>query len=182
MQALESLLPLLVLAAVGLGIAVIVQRRARAAANAAPVDTLPPGPRGYGGWFILVLIAQTLAPVATAVDLVRELPGMLATSNAIAFAIASIYAAILIAMMAYQIVVASFMYRRSRLFPRLFVYQWFVYVGLTIGVILFLWAAGATDTLGDPDFVKSAVRDIFWSGVLAIYVVKSVRVQNTFVR
>jgi hypothetical protein len=181
MQALESLLPLLVLAAIGLGIAVVVQRRARASASSAPVDTLPAGPRGFGGWFILVLIAQTLAPVATGVLLVQGLPSLLTGRDAIAYISASIYGTIFIAVMAYQIVVASFMYRRSRLFPRLFLYQWFVYVGLGIGVALLLWAIGI-DILADPEFLKDSIRDIFWSGVLALYVLKSERVRNTFVR
>ena len=175
------MLPLLILAAVGLGIAVIVQRRARASANAAPVDTLPAGPRGFGGWFILVVIAQTLAPIATGVLLVQGLPSLLADRDAIAYVSASIYAAIFIAVMAYQIVVASLMYRRSRLFPRMLLYQWFVYVGLGIGVALLLWAVGI-DILADPEFLKDSIRDIFWSGVLVLYVMKSVRVRNTFVR
>ena len=181
MQALEPLLPLLILAAIGLGIAVVVQRRARASANAAPVDTLPPGPHGFGGWFILVLIAQTLCPIATVVLAVKELPDLLAERDAIAYITASIFGAIFLAVMAYQIVVAVFMYRRSRQFPRLFLYQWFVYVGLAIGGALLLWAFDP-DALAEPAFLKGSIRDIFWSGVLALYVMKSVRVRNTFVR
>ncbi len=141
-------------------------------------------PVGFGGWLILVVIGQTLAPLRTLGELGRSTSGyenlmMLPNGRATVY----IEVALLLAFAAFQVVVAVAMYRKRRSFPTLFLYQWFAIPGLFILDMLLVSAllGVGVNALMDAEEIGSVSGTFIATGLWVWYIFKSVRVRNTFV-
>lgn len=93
-------------------------------------------------------------------------------------------AALNFALMALQVVVLWFMFKKDRIFPKLFFYQW-----IAIPVALVLDIAFVSTVLGvgvnqllTAEIVAPSVFATIVTGLWVWYVSKSVRVRNTFIQ
>lgn len=143
------------------------------------------GPSGLGGWLLLLAIGQTLFPLRTLADLAKSGD---AYSRLMTFERGplAVYGdvGLTVAFAALQFVVAIFMYRRSRLFPKLFMYQWIAIPAFLILESLLVSASLGVpiDQVLSPGAVSRTTGAFLFGGLWVWYVFKSVRVRNTFVR
>lgn len=138
---------------------------------------------GFGGWLMLLAIAQALSPLRTLAVLstssegyqkLMTLPnGALATYGEIA---------LLLAFLVFQLVVLVAMLRRSPRFKQLFLYQW-----IAIPVLFILDTIWISAVLGVPisqvltgEALVAPIVSFVLTGIWVAYVYKSVRVRNTF--
>jgi hypothetical protein len=141
------------------------------------------GPSGFGGWLVLVVIGQTLAPFVTAIRMLTililahktiALPGgTIALYGQLAF-----YAAFLFI----EIVCVSAMYRRSKEYPRLFLLQWLALIVVAIGDILLPSVAlnrPVLSVLGEMNMSR-VLSPIPMVALWVLYMFESARVRNTF--
>jgi hypothetical protein len=184
-----SFLPLIIIASL-VALGVVIYWLWSGARDGTPIS--PPGvvlpsvqPQGFGGWLIILAIGLTLVPfatvkdIATLLDLVSEVSGKSREATFIAYA----GLAVLAAFLAYQVAVVIQMYRRSRHFPALVLWQWI------LGIVFMIADVGArtlTESreaiLADTQSMIEALRAVLVGGIWVLYVYKSVRVKNTFVR
>lgn len=143
------------------------------------------GPSGFGGWFMLVVIGQTIAPVSTILSTALSMTAysrMMTTSDgAIAFFGEAAFSA---AFLYIQISCTLAMYRRSKNFPTLFLLQWFAMIVMGIGdILLFSIEANRSPwALGEQIDLRKILSPIVTTGLWVWYVFASVRVRNTFTR
>jgi hypothetical protein len=138
---------------------------------------------GFGGWLMLLAIAQALSPLRTLAALstssegyqkLMTLPnGALATYGEIA---------LLLAFLVFQLVVLVAMLRRSPRFKQLFLCQW-----IAIPVVFVLDTVWISMVLGIPisqtlegGAVAALMTSFVLTGIWVAYVFKSARVRNTF--
>ncbi|NLS01994.1 DUF2569 family protein [Rhizobium sp. P32RR-XVIII] len=149
------------------------------------VATATGEPAGFGGWLILPMIGQTVAPIKTlagvaetakAYDQYGSVPGAQVASYG--------EGALTFAYLALQVVTLIAMYRKSRLFPKLFLYQWLaIPVYLTLDALVVSLSLGVSvDQLYGQAEIAAAVTPFVAAGLWVLYMFKSVRVRNTFVR
>ncbi|WP_049735494.1 DUF2569 family protein [Rhizobium ecuadorense] len=143
------------------------------------------GPSGFGGWLLLLAIAEVigllkiLGAVAKSIENYAEYDG--GGGGQLVF-IGE--AALNFALMAIQVVVIWFMFKKDRIFPKLFFYQW-----IAIPVALVLDIAFVSTVLGvgvnqllTAEVVAPSVFSIIFTGLWVWYLSKSVRVRNTFIQ
>jgi hypothetical protein len=184
-----SFLPLIIIAGL-VALGVVIYRRWSSARAATPIPL--PGvplssgqPQGFGGWLIILAIGLTLAPFATAWEIAGSLDEANELSGKSREAALIVYAAlaVLAAFLAFQVAVAIQMYRRSRHFPALLLWLWILGILLAIaGIGMRTLAESREAILADTQSLIEALRGVVWGGVWVLYVYKSVRVKNTFVR
>jgi len=143
-----------------------------------------PEPSGIGGWLILVMLSQILAPVITIgffwrdslyYSRILDMPG--GTVAACGGVFLNIF------VLAIQITTLVLMYRTSRLFPHWFTFQGCVMAVHAVAYWLFLsWSLNIQfDRLVEPEDAKAAYSVIVSVVIWIIYIHRSVRVRNTFV-
>ena len=143
------------------------------------------GPVGFGGWLILIVIGQTLAPLRTLSNLNKNLDDY-ESVKLVSGGPLAVYGevAITLAFFVLQVVVAVSMYNRSRKFPRLFFFQWialpltFVLDILLIVTIFHLPVSQAVS----PQEVGQTLGAFAVTGLWVWYLHASTRVRNTFVK
>ena len=148
---------------------------------------LPTGPKGIGGWLILVAIGQVLGPLRALGELGKGYSGA-EMEEAFRTIPVTMYGALTIDVLYIVLIfgtsVAFFM--RRQIFKWLFTWEIF---GITLSYFLALTWVSATTNLSisklvesnGPDAVKtiaSTLAGLIW----VAYVWRSQRVQNTFVR
>lgn len=142
-------------------------------------------PVGFGGWLILPMIGQTLAPLQTLVTIANNMKLydqiMAVPGGAVAFYGEN---ALTLAFLILQIIAIIAMYSKNRLFPKLFLYQWLAI--LVYGVLDALLVSAAlgvpVNGLYGAKEISSIVGPFLGTGLWVLYMYKSVRVRNTFVR
>ena len=142
-------------------------------------------PAGFGGWLILVVIGQTLAPFATVIQELTSLPdyrelmqlpnGPVVVYGEVAFAVA---------LLAIQIMAVTAMYRRSRNYPQIYLCQWIAIILVFIGDLVLVSEALhiPVSRIMEGMNIGRAIGHILYSGLWVVYMFSSVRVRNTFTR
>jgi len=143
------------------------------------------GLAGFGGWLILVVIGQTLAPFATVIQELTSLPDyreLMQLPNGPVVVYGEV--ALAVALLAVQIMAVAAMYRRSRNYPQIYLCQWIATILAVIGDIVLV-----SEVLHIPASrimegmnIGRTVGHILYSGLWVIYMFSSVRVRNTFTR
>ncbi|MBX5164835.1 DUF2569 family protein [Rhizobium sp. NZLR4b] len=140
--------------------------------------------RGFGGWLILPMIGQTLSPLYSLSTLGNNLKirdQFAALPNGLtAYYGENILTA---AMLALQVITIFALYTKSHLFPRLFLIQW---LALIAYIVLDAELVSAVlnvppGSLFEGD-VSKTLGPIVAGGIWSLYMFKSERVKNTFVR
>jgi hypothetical protein len=136
---------------------------------------------GFRGWLLILVIAQSLAPLGTLADWHGGLVCYLGFPKA-ALA-ASVQMALALCVFLVQVVVAIVMHERKRSFPRFFLYQWFVVTGLALVNLLAIWALLPFTILQliESGSVGHPIAAFIATGLWVLYVFNSERVRNTFV-
>ncbi len=136
---------------------------------------------GFGGWLILPMIGQTLAPfysIGTLVNNAKMYDQFLAVPNGLT----AFYGenALTVGLLALQLVTVVAMYTKHSLFPKLFLYQWLGTMAFAVADTVLVSAAlnVSAAELVNPKGVAPFIA----TGIWVIYMLKSVRVKNTFVR
>ncbi|MBX5045362.1 DUF2569 family protein [Rhizobium lentis] len=141
------------------------------------------GPSGFGGWLLLLAIAEvvgllkTLGAVANSIETYAEYNS--AGSQVVILG----EAALNFAFMALQVVVIWFMFKKDRIFPKLFFFQW-VAIPATFALdVVFVSAVlrVSVSQLMTAEVVAPSVTAFIVAGLWVWYVSKSVRVRNTFI-
>jgi Protein of unknown function (DUF2569)/GYF domain 2 len=148
------------------------------------------GPKGLGGWLLLIAIAQVVAPWIFLANLVQRYIGadtQLFEQYPVAlYGEAAIYA-VLLALFLYA---TMLFFRRSRRFPRLFTVEC-VAMALTPMAITAWLGLGLSVATGrsffefakfGPEISATAIAALIVATMLILYIFRSKRVANTFVR
>jgi len=145
------------------------------------------GPVGFGGWLFILAIRQTLAPIGGLIA-VAWYAGpylqMLRSGVANLELAAYLSAAMLLVSILLAIVVTVVMYAKHRCFPDLFVVQWIGLMAIFLLSVAMLWLLFPLpiDLIvrieGGPIILAAAVVEGLW----VLYLARSKRVRNTFVR
>jgi hypothetical protein len=143
------------------------------------------GPSGFGGWLMLLAIGQLLAPLRTLAGTMKSMDTY-AQLNSVAggHLVANGEMALNLASMGLQVAVVWLMFKKSRLFPRLFFYQWLsIPVVLVVDILLVsvVLKIGINELLTDT-VVAPSLGAFLGTGLWMLYLSKSVRVRNTFIR
>lgn len=147
------------------------------------------GPSGFGGWLIVILIGQTLAPFQIAYALADQFVTVYSLSLSQTGKVAA--GAMLAgtgALLAFNIGVTVQMWSRKRGFPNAFLYQWFAYIAWgiwTIVMIALTLGMSLEKLLSIDSFAEEVARMVgkmVSAGLWVWYVKASRRVANTFVR
>lgn len=142
------------------------------------------GPSGFGGWLLLLAIAEiigllkTLAAVANSMETWAEYSSV--DGGKVVIAGEAVITATLVIL---QVVVVWFMLKKDRLFPTLFFYQWIaipVAFVLDIALVSAVLGVGVKQLL-TAEIVSPSVAAFIVTGLWMWYVSKSVRVRNTFI-
>lgn len=140
---------------------------------------------GFRGWLLWLTVMQCLNLLRTvgefkktteSYDAVVSMPnGHLAVTGEVALNVAII---------AFQVFVIIAMFRRSTLFPRLFLYLWLASIAVPIldWFLIVVTLGVPLGELVDADGIKGIVGPLIGGGVWVAYVFASVRVKNTFIR
>lgn len=140
---------------------------------------------GFGGWLLLLAIGQCLSPLRNLGELAAGAEGY-RTAATMPNGTVLVAGEILInlAFIAFQVYVVVAMLKRWVIFPRLFLYQWFLIMALPI--IDVVWVA---TIMGMPlsrvfpaTELGSAIGAVIALGIWVWYTSVSVRVRNTFTR
>ena len=145
------------------------------------------GPVGFGGWLLLLLVGQTLAPLRSLGALAQEIQAYNTIRSA--YAVPNMDLAegveiiLVLALVVFSVVVAIAMYRKRRYFPALFLWQWVLAVAVSVANLVV-----PASLMGIPlrammnaESTASILAVIIVGGLWVLYVFRSVRVQNTFV-
>ncbi|MBB3299464.1 hypothetical protein FHT72_003757 [Rhizobium sp. BK077] len=141
------------------------------------------GPSSFGGWLLLLAIAEvmgllkTLASVASSMETYAKYS---AVEGGELVAVGE--AALSFALVILQVVVIWFMFKKDRMFPRLFFYQWIaIPVAFVLDLALVSSVLGVSvNQLLKAEVVGPSVAAFIVTGLWVWYVSKSVRVRNTF--
>ncbi|MBY5442305.1 DUF2569 family protein [Rhizobium leguminosarum] len=160
---------------VPIGLAVISARR-----KADPVN----GPSGFGGWLLLLAIAEVLGLLRILAAVANSMKTYAENSSSGGSQLVLGGEAVLnLALVILQVVVVWFMFKKDRLFPRLFFYQWIaipVAFVLDIALVSAVLGVGVNQLL-TAEVVGPSVAAFIATGLWMWYVSKSVRVRNTFI-
>jgi hypothetical protein len=143
----------------------------------------PEGLVGFGGWLMLLAIAQTLSPFRTLAELFSSSDGyqqLLSVPNGPLAVCGEIV--LLLAFAGLQVVVLFAMLRRSPRFKRLFLYQW---IGIPAVFILdTIWTSAVLavpiSQILAADALIAVIVSFALTGIWVAYIYRSVRVRNTF--
>ena len=146
------------------------------------------GPVGFGGWLLLLAVGQTLAPLRSLDGLRQEIDAY--SSIRSTYAVPNINLAegtevvLVLAMVVFSIVVAVLMYRKKTYFPTLFLWQWIFALVVSVGnlVVPALLMGIPLNEMMNTQAVGSILAVAIVGGLWVLYVFRSVRVRNTFVR
>ena len=176
------LLLLLIIVAAPISLIVIVVRRARL-----PSPEGVQGPHGFGGWLFILAAGQTLVPLFAAGSLIASLPGYPALLvSQLPNARPLVYAEIglFLVLIAIESTVTVAMYRRKRYFRELFQWQYLALSGFGLAdafLVSTLLEFPIRQVVTEQD-IGRWIGIIIGQGVWLIYVLRSVRVRNTFIR
>jgi hypothetical protein len=154
--------------------------------------------KGFGGWLILVAIGVTLAPLCSLgslaqtaepfLDVVRrpDLEAQAAAHLALAGIIALGLTLVIV-----QSTTATFMFQKSRRFPQMFI--WAIICTLLVPPLILFWVTGVYSSYSGQTFWNVLGQSLpgeigqWIGGTIGVvpwmlYVIKSRRVANTFVK
>lgn len=142
------------------------------------------GPRGIGGWLILLAIGEVLGPFQILTGMISEyasIPDGTFARMPVAFIGDCLIRLALIGVLVYS---AYLFFNKRREFPRFFVIS--VLCSLATPILLTVWVTATSGVntmpaLGTADFLQPYLLALVVSGIWIAYVVNSVRVKNTFV-
>lgn len=145
------------------------------------------GPVGFGGWLFLLAVRQTLALVGTLIGLAwyarTYLPAFESGVPNLKLA-AYLSVAMTLALVLLVIAVTIAMYAKHRSFPDLFAVQWIALMAiflLNVGMLWLLFSLPIDLIVrfeGGPIILAAAAVEGLW----VLYLARSKRVRNTFVR
>jgi Protein of unknown function (DUF2569) len=164
---------------------VIIVLPAAAAIYTARKARTPTGePAGVGGWLLYLFIGQSLSPVIALASGVRSFTEGLEVWSVPGAPFAVIVeTALNIGFVATIAVTTGAMWRRDVRFPTLFGYQCLAFI---VVMVVDTAAASAAFNVPVKQIVDESARDfakgVIGGGIWYWYVVKSVRVKNTFTR
>jgi hypothetical protein len=138
-------------------------------------------PSGFGGWLLVLVVGQSIAPFASLADLHFGLGWYRGYPNAQAAEL--IQTAVSLCIFAIQLVVAIVMYEKMRSFPHLFFYQWLAITALSLVNLLAISALlpFSPFQLLDSEAVGHPIVGFAAAGIGVLYLRRSQRVRNTFV-
>jgi len=141
-------------------------------------------PTGFGGWLLLVVVGQTVAPLSTINTLVNPDEGygpVMQLPNGPIVVVVEV--AMLLALAVFQAGVAVAMHKRKRSFPFLFLYQWFAVGAIAVINPLFISAVLGVglSQLFTPEDITRIGAMLLAMGVWVLYIFRSERVKSTFV-
>ncbi|NEK19866.1 DUF2569 domain-containing protein [Rhizobium leguminosarum] len=141
--------------------------------------------KGFGGWLILPMIGQTLSPIYSLSTLGNNLK-IRDQFAALPNGMVAYYGEniLTLAMLTLQVVTIFALYSKSHLFPRLFLIQWLAliaYIVLDTGLVSAVLNIPPGALFKDGEMGRT-LGPIVAGGIWSLYMFKSERVRNTFVR
>ena len=142
------------------------------------------GPKGIGGWLILMSIGQVLGPIQLLTGMISEYSGLPDGSFARIPLAFTGEVLLRLGLIGFLIHVAFLFFNKRREFPRMFL----ISAGLALAqpFVLAAWVTATTgfntfQNLGSGDFLRPYFFALVVTGAWVAYVLNSVRVKNTFV-
>jgi len=150
-----------------------------------PAVAAPSGPSGFGGWLILVVLGQTIAPIRTLAETVveygRSQPVLAMQGGKIA-----VYGelAMNVALVIVQIWALVLMYGKRRFFPKAYVIECLAGVVVFFADVALVASAlglSVDQVVGQDNSLLRMIVQLLIQGLWAWYLFASVRARNTFV-
>jgi len=141
-------------------------------------------PEGFGGWLLYLAIGQAVSPLVALATGFKSLSDGLEVWSAPGAPVAVVVeTAMNIGLFIIVAATTLAMWRRDARFPTLFGYQWLAYVAVTlIDAVMVSYIFNVSVKQVVDGSVREFVQGIVGGGIWYWYVVKSVRVKNTFTR
>ncbi|MBY3220298.1 DUF2569 family protein [Rhizobium laguerreae] len=142
------------------------------------------GPSGFGGWLLLLAIAEVLGLLRALANVANSIENYTEYNSIGGSQLVIVGEAVLsLALVMLQAVVVWFMFKKDRLFPRLFFYQW---IAIAVAFVLDVALVSAVLGVGVSQFLTAevvgpSVAAFIITGLWVWYVSKSLRVRNTFI-
>ena len=141
------------------------------------------GPKGLGGWMILIVIGQVVSTILAPLLMLRnfsQYPALWTLPELRAAIVVEIFISVFVTM--YTLYTTSMMFQSRSTFPKLYRYEWVVW-GLSpvLNLACFALVTGhfPVSVLGKT--LATSVSTLIAGALWSLYTLKSVRVRNTFI-